>query len=295
MTPSDLANWQARLGLSQIEAAGLLKMPVQTYRNLLRGRRHSGSLPGPIAELCDLVERRTGAGPKTPMPHEITAEEIRTLDERSLVELLSGLLHVEAEAAGLPRSGIHVPSQINVADEGEDGRIEWSGGPTHTSFLPARAVLFQAKATDMAPAKCAAEMYDKGGVLKVRIREAIERGGTYVIFCNRQMTQAKIDDRTAKMREVLKKARLNGMSTASVMMPACREDWLPTGCAKPLAAVLPRPVARPLKSPRSAATRRLVKCKGIAWRPIRNAWSPRRSRSSKRQRRNKYRHKPWLT
>src|SRR5260221_4331481 len=117
MTPGDLASWQARLNLSQVEAAQLLRMPVQSYRNLLHGRRHAKSLPGPIAELCELVESRKVSASNTASPHDVisvSAEEIRALDEKSLVELLSRLLHVEADSAGLLRSGIHVPAQINT-------------------------------------------------------------------------------------------------------------------------------------------------------------------------------------
>jgi hypothetical protein len=217
VTPADLANWQARLGLSQVEAARLLKMPVQSYRNLLKSRRHAQGLPGPIAELCALLERRPLPGLRAPAPHDVlavTADEIRALDGRSLVELLCQLLHVEAAAAGLLQSGIHVPAQINVGDEGEDGRIEWSGGPDHTPFLPARIVQFQVKATDMGPAKCAAEMRDQSSALKAQIRGALVEGGVYVVFCNRPMTQAKIEERIARMQGVLEEAQLTQGNTA---------------------------------------------------------------------------------
>ena len=125
------------------------------------------------------------------------------LDQSLLVELLRQLLHVEAESAGILRSGIHVPAQINVADGGEDGRIEWFEGPDHTRFLPCRLVQFQVKATDMPPAKCAGEMREKDGSVKERILSTIKAGGTYVIFCNRPCTQAMIDERIARMRQVL--------------------------------------------------------------------------------------------
>ena len=118
------------------------------------------------------------------------------------MDLLRQLLHVEAESAGLLRSGIHVPAQINVADGGEDARIEWYGGPDHTRFLPSRLVQFQVKATDMPPAKCAGEMREKDGSIKERILSTIKAEGTYVIFCNRPCTQAMIDERIARIRQV---------------------------------------------------------------------------------------------
>ena len=181
-------------------------MPVQTYRNILKGRRHAEGLPDAIALLCQFIEESSqGAGPVV-TPHlvfSVSADEIRALDQSLLVELLRQLLHVEAESAGILRSGIHVPAQINVADGGEDGRIEWFEGPDHTRFLPCRLVQFQVKATDMPPAKCAGEMREKDGSVKERILSTIKAGGTYVIFCNRPCTQAMIDERIARMRQVL--------------------------------------------------------------------------------------------
>jgi hypothetical protein len=209
MTPLDLAAWQTRLGLSQVEAARLLNMPVQSYRNLLKGRRHAENLPGTISRLCQFIEQTAGTSSSATAPHRVlsvTAGEIRALDEKLLVELLRQLLHVEAELFGLLRSGIHVPAQIHMGDEGEDGRIEWAGGPEHTRFLSSRLVLFQVKATDMSPAKCAAEMREKDGSIKPQIGAAIDKGGTYVIFCNRPSTQANIDRRIAKMRQTLESA-----------------------------------------------------------------------------------------
>jgi|SRR5271165_2514801 len=219
MTPADLAAWQTRLGLSQVEAARLLNMPVQSYRNLLKGRRHAEKLPGTISLLCQYIERSAVTAASTTTPHQVlsvTAEEIKALDEKLLVELLCQLLHVEAERAGLLRSGIHVPAQINIADGGEDGRIEWSGGPEHTPFLPGRLVQFQVKATDMGPARCAAEMRDEDGSVKPQIRGAIDTGGTYVIFCNRPSTKAKIDERIGKMRQTLESTGLAGARAAKL-------------------------------------------------------------------------------
>jgi hypothetical protein len=206
MNAADLAAWQARLGLSQVEAAEKLRMPVQTYRNILKGRRHADGLPDAIALLCQLIEEsgRGGSSPVTPhLVLSVSADEIRSLNQTLLVDLLRQLLHLEAESAGLLRSGIHVPAQINVADGGEDGRIEWTAGPDQTAFLPSRLVLFQVKAADMPPAKCAAELREKDGSAKGRIVSTLSAGGSYVIFCNRACTQAMIDERIARMRQAL--------------------------------------------------------------------------------------------
>ena len=219
MTSAELIAWQERLGLSQVEAARLLGMPVQSYRNLIKGRRHAANLPGTISRLCQYIEKTASTASSAAAPHgvlSVTAEEIKSLDEKLLVELLRQLLHIEAEVSGLLRSGIHVPAQINIGDGGEDGRIEWIGGPEHTRFLPGRLVLFQVKATDMSPAKCSAEIREKDGSIKLRIRAAIDKGGTYVIFCNRPSTQANIDKRIANMRQTLESAGLANSNIAKL-------------------------------------------------------------------------------
>ena len=54
MTPADLSAWQARLDLSQVEAARLLGHPPATYRNWIHGRRE---IPGSIPLLCGYLER----------------------------------------------------------------------------------------------------------------------------------------------------------------------------------------------------------------------------------------------
>lgn len=52
MTGATLLAWQQRLGFSQVEAAGHLGVPVQTYRNWLHARY---PVPPPIARLCAYI------------------------------------------------------------------------------------------------------------------------------------------------------------------------------------------------------------------------------------------------
>lgn len=54
MTADQLHAWQARHGLSQVAAARFCKVPVQTYRNWVRGRI---DVPGPIERLTWYVDR----------------------------------------------------------------------------------------------------------------------------------------------------------------------------------------------------------------------------------------------
>lgn len=54
MDASELEAWQARHGLSQVAAARFCKVPVQTYRNWVRGRYE---VPGLVERLTWYVDR----------------------------------------------------------------------------------------------------------------------------------------------------------------------------------------------------------------------------------------------
>ena len=54
MTAAQLQQWQDRLGLSQVGAADHMDVPVQTYRNWLKGRY---PIPPVVAVLCGYIER----------------------------------------------------------------------------------------------------------------------------------------------------------------------------------------------------------------------------------------------
>jgi hypothetical protein len=136
-------------------------------------------------------------------------ERITRLDAAQLQELLGRLLHLEAMTHGIARAGIHVtdPARITVPDGGEDGRIEWTGGPDSTHYCPRRTTLYQVKAKDMTRASCAAEMTrGANGTVTVvdNIRRVLDVAGAYVIFCNRSYEGDKYQERVLGIREGLK-------------------------------------------------------------------------------------------
>lgn len=55
MTPADLIAWRNRLGLSQCEAARLLKTPLDTYQNWEQGRSRIPGVVGVATKLLDDV------------------------------------------------------------------------------------------------------------------------------------------------------------------------------------------------------------------------------------------------
>lgn len=133
---------------------------------------------------------------------EVTADQIGSLDAGQLVALLRKLLLADARRAGIARRGVLVPAQINVADDGEDGSIEWSDGPESTDYLPTRRCMFQVKASNkMEPEACRKEVKTKAGSLKVAVDECLAAGGTYIFFCSQPCNEKMIKARIEKIRQ----------------------------------------------------------------------------------------------
>jgi hypothetical protein len=104
--------------------------------------------------------------------------------------------------------GIHVAAVITTPDAGEDARIEWSGGPERTPYLPSRLSQFQLKAAAVTPAAAATDVLTSVGKVQPMVRSALEAGGTYVMLCARPYTERDISNREERIRETLAKAGL---------------------------------------------------------------------------------------
>lgn len=147
---------------------------------------------------------------------EIDHDDVKRLNAVQLTELLRRLLYLEARARGIPASCVSVSLRINVADGGEDARIEWRGKPEpkDTVWIPSRLTLFQCKATDMAPMDCKEEVLrkqpKKGKAsteqpkLKPTVEEVLDAGGSYVIFVNRGYNRGLRRSRVKRVREALR-------------------------------------------------------------------------------------------
>jgi len=156
---------------------------------------------------------------------KITIEDITKLDDAQLSQLLDHLLHLEALSHDIPLSGVRVSLKPYTADGGDDGYIEWTGGPARTDYLPNRIVLFQCKATwrsrDMTPAKCADEIGredtsqpesshvdgKKKIILKRKIRRGVEaaldKGATYILFCTEEFSPEEQERRISAIKEAI--------------------------------------------------------------------------------------------
>jgi hypothetical protein len=136
---------------------------------------------------------------------DVEPNHIERLEPEQLVRLLRQLLYLEAERHGIPRSATNVPLQISVPDGGEDGRIQWEGGPDHTDFVPNRFTVFQSKATGMGPADCKKELLTRTqDSLKTQVEKVLDEGGAYVFFCRQSYVQEDIEQRIAEARQGLK-------------------------------------------------------------------------------------------
>jgi hypothetical protein len=130
------------------------------------------------------------------MIFEATPEQIRQLDSIIFVKLMQRLMLAECRLAAIPLRAATVPLQITVADGGEDGRIEWTGGVDQTDYFPARFCVLQSKAQNLTEILVKAEILkkQKSGPPKLNeaILEILSRRGAYIVFCSHAFGGQKI-------------------------------------------------------------------------------------------------------
>lgn len=95
------------------------------------------------------------------MIFDVTADQIKRLDQNQLVSLLRKLTKAELLKHDIPLSSGNVPAQINIPDGGDDGRVKWQGGVTATDWLPNRFIIFQSKKGTVSKSKLKAETQAK--------------------------------------------------------------------------------------------------------------------------------------
>lgn len=213
IAPEEIRAVREGLGLTQVEAGELLGGGPRAFTKYEAGTVRPAAA---VVNLLRLLEADPAAlatlGGRKPhpmaaagvRPFEVTGEHVAALTERTLPQLLRYLLSAEAQAHGLPAAGIHVATSIHTADGGEDGRIEWTGGPDYTPFLPSRLCQFQSKAGSIGPKAAGRAVLTKGGAVKDRVRSAVEAGGSYIMLCGHSYVQDQIEDREHPIREALR-------------------------------------------------------------------------------------------
>lgn len=146
---------------------------------------------------------------------EADEEQIARLQSLQLVQLMKRLLLAECRLVDIPLRAATVPLQITVADGGEDGRVDWSGGADSTDYFPGRFSIFQSKAQNLTEKLIAAEVLKKpkkgAAKLNAAILEAISRKGSYIVFCSRKFGGQKI----RRLKKAVEKAVHKGKKKPS--------------------------------------------------------------------------------
>jgi len=218
ITPEDIRAIREGLGLTQIEAGELLGGGPRAFTKYEAGAVRPAAA---VINLLRLLEANPaaitvlgGRSVSSPMtaaamrPFEVTGEHVVLLSPQALHDLLRRLLNVEAQTHGLPMDGIHVAGSITTPDGGEDGRIEWTGAPERTPFLPSRLCQFQSKAGSIGPKAAGREVLTRKGAVKDMVRSALEAGGCYIVLCGHSYVQRQIEDREHSIRDALRGADL---------------------------------------------------------------------------------------
>ena len=217
ISPAEVRAIREGLGLSQTKAGELLGGGPRAFSKYESGIVTPAAATVRLLRLLEAdpeaLKRLGGRVPiavadSRPSPIEASGSHVSELTERTLPTLLRRLLNAEAHSNGIPSSRVHVSGAITTADGGEDGRIEWTEGPSGTDHLPTRFCQFQLKTGGVTPAKAAKEVVTKSGFVKSKVREAIEQGGVYIVMCARSYTQREIADR---FRRILKALRATGL------------------------------------------------------------------------------------
>jgi transcriptional regulator with XRE-family HTH domain len=218
LTPGDIRRIRQKLGLSQVEAGELLGGGPRAFTKYEAGTIKPAAS---TANMLRLLEANPSAiitlsgGKIVPVesenarPFEVTGKHIAALSPRRFVLLVRRLLNGEALSSDLPMDGIHVAANITAPDGGEDARIEWKDGPVRTRFLPNQLTQFQLKAGPITPAEAAADVLTVGGQVQPMVRDALEKGGTYVMMCAHSYENKLIEARTGSIRKSLARAGIN--------------------------------------------------------------------------------------
>ena len=218
MQPDEIRAIRERLGLTQVEAGELIGGGPRAFTKYEAGAvTPAASVVNLLRVLDSNPDALETLGTRKPLPpaagllspFEVSGDHIAVLGKAELPELLRRLLQVEVREHDLQLADIHVPSNIDAQDGGEDGRITWERGPDRTASLPSRRCHFQLKAGAITPARAGREVLAEDGAVKDMVRAGLEAGGHYVLLCAHSYTQKAIEDREARIRAALLGAGLN--------------------------------------------------------------------------------------
>ena len=212
LSPNDIRTIRESLGLTQREAGVLLgggptafakyesgtARPSTAVANLLKLLKEDPSTLGTLYPDRAVPAPGTGL-----LPFEVAGRHVAALSQQVFPEFVRRLLTAEAWGRGVPLDGIHAADNTNAPDGGEDARIRWADGPTHTPFLPGRFCQFQLKTGKLAPAAAGKEVLTKDGAVKPMLRNGLTQGAHYILLMTHAYTQQMIEKRAASIRAAL--------------------------------------------------------------------------------------------
>ena len=212
ISPEEIRKIRKSLGLSQTKAGELLGGGPSAFAKYENGSVKPSAALVRILRLLEKKPERlpeiTGQEVVVKKPattlFDVTHEDVSRLKPPEFSALVEKLLVAEALQWNLPLYGIHVASNVTTADGGEDARIEWRDGPKHTHFLPRRFCQFQLKTGDISPKKAGDEVLTRENKLRPMVREALEKGASYIMLCSKPYTREMIDKREDSIKENLK-------------------------------------------------------------------------------------------
>ena len=216
MTPEEIKDLRLSLGLTQVEAGELLGGGPRAFTKYEAGTVKPSASTIRLLQLLEadpsmisVLGGDTGHRPSSALgigPFEVDGQQIAVLNAHQLAKLLRRLLLAEARTHGLPVYGVHVAGNIYTPDGGEDGRIEWTGGPERTPVLPSRLCQFQLKSGPVSPSVAAQDVTTTGGGVKEMVENALSAGGHYILVCTAQFTQREIQRRKEAILDSLRGA-----------------------------------------------------------------------------------------
>jgi hypothetical protein len=116
--------------------------------------------------------------------NRVESDHIARLKPHELPTLLRLLLYAKAKHRPV---SVHVPLQIYVPDDGEDGR--WNGDVEPTEYIPNVLTIYQVKAQELDEADCAKAMLTSDGRVKGSVQKILDEDGCYLFFCGRPYVQ----------------------------------------------------------------------------------------------------------
>lgn len=141
---------------------------------------------------------------------DITPEDIATLQDDVLRELVGRLCEATVKARGLPSSGVTWSGHQDAADGGIDVRVEADGALI--GFIPSQNTGYQVKKPDLAPSAIRDEMAP-GGIVRPSIKDLVDRSGAYVIVSS----GASATDAALKLRKDAMRQAVAGVVNGSAL------------------------------------------------------------------------------